>query len=92
MATKRLRGQGKHEGNNASYNRYLQGQGMGMTNAMNTFQSGSQNAGQRFGMSMNLADLGVGAANNMGNLDTECLASLLISGMGGHSNGFNKTR
>ena len=53
---------------NASYNRYLQGQGMGMTNAMNTFQSGSENAGQRFGMGMNLANLGVGAANNMGNL------------------------
>ena len=52
----------------AAYNRYLQGTGMGMTNAMNTFQAGSQNAGQRFGMGMNLANIGVGAANNMGNL------------------------
>ena len=50
------------------FNRYMQGQQFNASNAMNAYNTQNQQAQQRFGNSMNLAGLGVGAANNMGSL------------------------
>ena len=53
---------------NNAYNRYMTGQQFNAGNAMNSYQTRNQQAQQRYDMGLNLANMGIGAANNMSNL------------------------